>query len=50
MVKFTGKIICVREDHGVVESGEKEAKNTIACIDPVTQEQHVLVRTTTFLS
>ena len=38
------KIICVREDHGVVESGEaKEAKNTIVSIDPETQEQFILV-------
>jgi hypothetical protein len=38
------KIICVREDHGVVESGEaKEAKNTIVAIDPETQEQFILV-------
>ena len=38
------KIICVREDHGVVKSGEaKEAKNTIVSIDPETQEQFVLV-------
>lgn len=44
MVEFADKIICVREDHGVVDSGEEdEAKNTIVCIDPVTEEQCVLV-------
>ena len=38
------KIICVREDHGVVKSGEaKEARNTIVSIDPETQEQFILV-------
>ena len=38
------KIICVREDHGVVESGgAKEPKNTIVSIDPGTQEQFILV-------
>lgn len=51
MVEFANKIICVREDHGVVERGEeKEAKNTIVCIDPVTQEQSVLVKGADFYS
>ena len=44
MCEVGKKIICVREDHGVVESGEaKEAKNTIVSIDPETQEQFILV-------
>ena len=43
MSNFSKTIICVREDHGVVESGkEKEAKNTIVSINPETQEQSVL--------
>lgn len=51
MVEFADKIICVREDHGVVDSGEEdEAKNTIVCIDPVTEEQCVLVKGADFYS
>ena len=43
LASFSNKIICVREDHGLVQSGEeKEAKNTIVSVDPETQEQHVL--------
>ena len=44
MCEAVTKIICVREDHGVIEAGEaKEAKNTIVSIDPETQEQFILV-------
>ncbi|XP_028398795.1 uncharacterized protein LOC114522328 [Dendronephthya gigantea] len=45
MCEAVMKIICVREDHGVIETGKaKEAKNTIVSIDPETQEQFTLAQ------
>ena len=41
---FANKIICVREDHSVVESGaSKEAQNTIILLDIATQTETILV-------
>ena len=44
MCPFSNTIICVREDHGIIEDqGAKEACNTIVSIDPEAKEEFVLV-------
>ncbi|EDO44040.1 predicted protein [Nematostella vectensis] len=50
-VTHTGRhLLCVREDHGVLETGASEALATIVSIDLKTQEQHVLVSGCNFYS
>ncbi|GFO14073.1 prolyl tripeptidyl peptidase-like [Plakobranchus ocellatus] len=39
----SGHIFCVREDHDVVKSGAKEAKNEIVAIDPKTKKESVVI-------
>lgn len=43
-VVLGGKVlVCVREDHSVLDDGAIEPLNTIVAIDLQTQKQHVLV-------
>ena len=45
----TGLIYCVRENHEVKDAGAKEPENELVAINPVTQEQTVLVCTLLFV-